>query len=458
MLRVPSIEARAGIEVYVSRCRGIGGLIKRTPEDFIVEEILVDGSKASVNPPENVVSGLAEHGRYLICVLIKRDWDTILAIEEIAKRIGVSSDRIGFAGIKDTCALTAQYISIGGVPVEKISQVNIDGIILRPLGYSSEEISPKKLFGNRFTITVRGIGLKEKTIRRRVKKITDEIMGFGGIPNFFGHQRFGTIRPITHVVGKHLIKGDYEGAVLTFLTYISPFESPRAKEVRKDLRETLDFKKALRRFPESLVYERLALEHLSKSPGDYMGALFKLPENLRRLFIESYQSYLFNRFLSERIKCGIPLGEAQVGDYAVRLSNIGLPLKRFVRVKDSNVSAVNEEIRAGRMAVALPIIGVKQPPSEGIQGEIERRILEEEGVTQEDFERARTLKVRAIGGLRPALARVIDLNVSIMDDERSPEMRMVLFRFTLQKGSYATILLREYMKPSTDKQLIESGF
>ncbi|MEM1586382.1 MAG: tRNA pseudouridine(13) synthase TruD [Candidatus Bathyarchaeia archaeon] len=456
MFRIPGIEVSAGIEVYATKCEGIGGAIKKTPEDFIVEEILVDGSKASIKPEESGVSGLAEHGRYLICVLIKRGWDTILAIEEIARRVGVRSDRIGFAGIKDTDALTAQYISVGGVPVDRISQIDIKGLLVKPLAYSNEEISPKKLFGNRFTVVVRGIRLKEETTRKRIERISGELEDFGGIPNFFGHQRFGTIRPITHLVGKYIIKGDFEKAALTFLTYVSPFESPMVKDARREIYETMNFKMALKKFPKTLVYERLALEHLARSPGDYIGAFNRLPANLRKIFIQSYQSYLFNKFLSERIKRCIPLKEAQVGDYAIKLNGTGLPTGKFIRAKDSNVSSINEEIKAGRMAVALPLIGPKQQPSEGLQGEIEKEILEEEGVTGEDFKRASMIKVNLYGGLRVALERVIDLMAEVVsggEDDTS-----VIFKFILHKGTYATIVLREFMKPRTDRELIEGGF
>ncbi len=458
MFKVPNIEARIGIEVYASKTRGIGGIIKRFPEDFIVEEILVDGSRASVKLEENQPAMLFKHGRYLVCVLIKRNWDTLIAIEEIAKSMGISADRIGFAGIKDTVALTAQYISVGGVPLSKVKGVNIKGLSLKPLGFSNEEITSEKLFGNKFTITIRSIRLKEATLWRRIKKISSELAVFGGIPNFFGHQRFGTIRPITHIIGKHMIKGDFRKAVLTFLFYESPFESAKAREARKELRETMDFKNALKRFPKNLLYERLILTHLSKSPNDFLGALYKIPMNLRRLFVQAYQSFLFNKFLSERIKRGLPLNKAVAGDYLVKLNRFGLPMRRFARAEASNISRLNEEILREKVALALPLIGLKQPPSEGLQGEIEREILEKEGISREDFQNPRVLKVNVLGDLRPALAKIFDLKVSIAEDETDSSKRSAKFSFTLHKGTYATILLREFMKPSTDDQLVKGGF
>jgi len=458
MFKVPNIEACIGIEVYASKSHGIGGAIKCSPEDFIVEEILTNGSKASIKLENNRLNSLTKHGRYLICVLVKRGWDTLLAIEELARSIGVSADRISFAGIKDTDALTAQYISVGGIPLSKIKEISIKNLFIKPLGFSSEEITPEKLFGNKFTIRVRSIKLKEATLRRRIKKISGELADFGGIPNFFGHQRFGTIRPITHIVGKHIIKGDFRKAVLTFLFYESPFESERAREARKELSETMNFKAALRSLPRSLVYERLILTHLSRSPNDFIGALHKIPINLRRLFVQAYQSYLFNRFLSERIKRKLSLTEVLAGDYLVKLDSLGLPTRKFVRAEASNLHHFNEEIRKGKVALAMPLIGLKQSPSEGLQGEIEREILEKEGISREDFRNPWKIKVNVLGGLRPVLAKIIDLKMSVTEDENDPSRKSVKFVFTLHKGTYATILLREFMKPSTDEQLIKSGF
>jgi len=458
MLKVPEIERSIGIEVYASETKGIGGVIKLFPEDFIVEEILTDGSRASVKLEDNVVGSLSNNGRYLICILIKKGWDTLLAIEEIAKLLNISSDRIGFAGIKDANALTAQYVSIGGISPSRLAEIKIRDLLIKPLGFSNEEISPEKLFGNKFTVTVRLIRLREKTIRRRIERIGREIADLGGVPNFFGHQRFGTIRPITHIVGKHIVKGDFREAVLTFLTHQSPYEEAKVRKIRRELYETMDFKLALKNFPKSLIYERLILAHLSRSPNDYLGALHKIPLNLRKLFVQAYQSYLFNRFLSERIKRGISLKDALEGDYVIKLNDNGLPEKGFFKAEISNMRTINDGIKSGRMVLGIPLVGLKQPLSSGTQGEIEREILEDEDVSAEDFKRAQIVKVNALGGLRPALARVSDLKISIMENEKKTDGKAVIFSFTLSRGAYATILLREYMKPSTDKQLIESGF
>ena len=124
------LEVKLGMEVYASSTRGIGGRIRSELEDFLVEEVLLDGSKASVQLRRNTYQ-ISGHGRYLICILIKKGRDTLVTVEKIAKQIGVSPDMIGIAGIKDTHALTAQHISIGAISPEKI-KTNLKGVYLIP--------------------------------------------------------------------------------------------------------------------------------------------------------------------------------------------------------------------------------------------------------------------------------------------------------------------------------------
>ncbi len=48
-LSVPEIDKLLGMEVYATKTAGVGGAIRESVEDFVVEEVLVDGSKATVN-------------------------------------------------------------------------------------------------------------------------------------------------------------------------------------------------------------------------------------------------------------------------------------------------------------------------------------------------------------------------------------------------------------------------
>ena len=48
-MRVPRIDKLLGIDVYATDTAVIGGVIRQSVEDFAVEEVLVDGSKAKID-------------------------------------------------------------------------------------------------------------------------------------------------------------------------------------------------------------------------------------------------------------------------------------------------------------------------------------------------------------------------------------------------------------------------
>jgi len=454
-LQVPSLEKEVGIEVYATQSPGIGGRIRQLLDDFVVEELLVDGSLAEVSPPVEAWEPAGE-GRYLICVLVKRRWDTFLAVRQVAQRLRISQKRIRFAGIKDTKALTAQHISLQNVSPNKVLDVQIKDIKLYPQRFSRERMYSQLIKGNRFHITVRCLDHPVPVIEERTKNVQDEIESIGGVPNFFGHQRFGTIRPNTHQVGKYLTRGDAEKAALVFLAEPSIHEHPEAREARQQLQDTMDFKEALNSFPRFLSYERFMLGHLAKYPNDFVGAFRELPRRLRKLFVQAYQSYLFNRFLSERIRRGIPLDEPQIGDYTIRLDEHGLPTEDYDQATATNLQTIEDAVKEEKMCVAAPLIGPEQPSSRGVQGEIEETILEAENVAPENFQLSFMPEATAEGRLRAVLNPVRNLlQEEIAADSENNEKQMIKLGFTLNRGSYATVVLREFMKP---QNLIEAGY
>jgi tRNA pseudouridine13 synthase len=446
------MEKDIGIEVYVTKTRGIGGVIRSFPEDFVVEEILVDGSHARIDSTE--ASQIDRRGRYLRCVLVKRNWDTLLAVKKIAEQLGASQERIQIAGIKDAKAVTAQHIAISRLIPEQLQKIKIRDITILPKKYSNEILFSNSLLGNRFQITIRAVEYSVPTIQKRVQGICEELLVLGGMPNFFGHQRFGTIRSITHQVGKALVLGDLEQAALIFLAQPSQHEHSESKEARRQLKEEHNWSKALRYFPRSLHYERLMLQHLSKRKGDYAGAFRKLPIKLRKLFVQGYQSYLFNRFLSQRLKKGISLNEPQDGDYVVQVDGQGLPTGKSTQLTSS--ASVKEEMKRGKIQLAIPLIGCRQSFSGGVQGEIEREILESEYVSPQNFLVSCMPELKASGKPRPIITQITRFSINdVCDDSVSSSKRKVTLSFMLNRSSYATVLLRELMKP---KNLIKAGF
>ena len=427
-MTVSRLEKEIGIEVYATKTRGIGGRLRQFPEDFKVEEILTNGSIARIEP-DNIPS-ITGFGRYLVCVLVKRNMDTLQAVQAIANRLGVDSDRIQVGGMKDANALTAQHVSISRTLPEKAAQIETSKLWLYPLRFSSEKIHSNLLLGNQFHITIRAFNHQESTIMKHVEDTSHELSTIGGCPNFYGHQRFGTTRPVTHLVGKHMLLGEWEEAALTFLARPSPYEHPESKQARQRLWDTQNYKDALSYFPPRLTYERQMLNHLARQSKDFVGAFHRLPRKLSQLFVQAYQSYLYNRFLSERIRHEHLLDEPKRHEYKLTVDN--------------------------REYVALPLIGYTQHVSTGEQGETEKRILQEEGVRSDNFKISAMPQISSKGSLRTALMPLRDLKVDKPSkDEANPSKKMVSLRFALMKGSYATVILREFMKP---RNPIKAGF
>lgn len=461
-LRVPKLERDMGIEVYATSTAGIGGVIRESVEDFVVEEVLVDGSKATVNPPEDhvqrqVLGSSPAKNAHLVCVLVKRNWDTFMAMQIAAKHLGIPSNRIHFAGIKDAKAVTAQHVTIEEATVEDTEKLGMRDIELRSVGYLRHPISSYYLLGNSFCVTITQIGHGEVTAQRQMKETVRRLADMGGVPNFYGHQRFGTTRSITHHVGKALVQGDIKQAAMLFLAEPFRAEHPESRQARKQLRETQDYRKALAEFPKQLRYERSMLKSLAEKPDDFVGAFRMLPSRLRLLFVQAYQSYIFNKSLSMRIAEDLPLNRVTIGDYAVGVERSSLPaVAVFKTATAGSLSEINDAVEKGKMRLALPLIGFRQRLSQGLQGEVEKQILEQEDIRPEEFRIQAMPEVSSKGELRTATAPIggLTLETAFIQQDDTPKGKATL-SFVLQRGSYATVVLREIMKP---RNPVAAGF
>lgn len=425
LLPAPERDRALGMDVYITRTPGIGGVIRKTPDDFVVEEIFDDAHY--------------EGGRYLVIEVEKRDWDTHRLIREIARALRISQRRISFAGTKDRRAVTRQRMAIMNLEEDVLRDLRIPDLRISVLGRTNRPLGLGDLKGNRFSIVIRDLLVDTDSAKERLERVTHEILEIGGVPNYFGVQRFGEIRPVTHLVGEAIVRGDLERAVFTYLAMPFPDEPEETRAAREELWESRDVRSALRRYPRHLTYELAMLNHLVSNPGDHAGALMVLPENLRRMFVHAYQSYLFNRMLSMRLRRCLTF-EPVEGDI-VCFSKNGMPdVSRTERVRAENIEAVRRLSERGRAFVTLPLIGYESELAAGEQGEIERQILESEGISRESFSVKICPDLGSRGARRPALLAV-DPRVDLLEGN-------ACIQFSLPPGSYATVVLREYMKDS----------
>jgi tRNA pseudouridine13 synthase len=446
------LDKLLGLEFFVTKSEGIGGCLRKRWEDFVVEEITPQkeiipalGSKAQ-NSNLNSVYGSGEEGEYTVFTLERHaTYDAFEALSKLARSLGVGVKRFSYAGVKDKRAITTQRVSAWRVDPEKLRNLNIKGLYIRDVRKDKNAVGLGDLWGNHFTVTVREISLEKVEVEERVKQTCRGIEDLGGVPNFFGYQRFGIQRPISHLVGIKLLKEEFREAAMLFLAKAYPLEGEDAQEARNYLFEKEDFAGALDKFPRRLTYERLMLKHLSLHPNDVVGAFRRLPRGLLKMFINAVQSYLFNRILSMRYKLGFPLNSAIPGDIVTPIDS-NSP-NNYTLVTQEIVSKINEEIRSGKYGVSIPLIGYDLTLPTNGPGECVEKILREEELTPSMFRLKSMPEMSSRGMFRLILLKVYDLKVSdISNDEYSENAIKLTVSFSLPKGSYATIVLREFMK------------
>jgi tRNA pseudouridine13 synthase len=432
----PKIEQDTGVLVYATNTPGLGGIIRQVTEDFVVEEL--------TNREEQ------DAGKYLICTLYKKNWDTHHLIRDISRILRISQQRIGWAGTKDKQALTTQKISIYNMDKSELERIKLRDVTITPVGRSNKQVSLGDLWGNRFRIIIRKIAQPVDEVDTLMGLTSSEIKEHGGVPNFFGIQRFGIQRPITHLVGEKLVEGDIKGAAFDYIARPCQGESDDARQVRQYILDTLDFKGGLEKYPLRLRYERAMMSHLVEKPGDYAGAFLSLSPNLRKMFVHAHQSYLFNLIISRRLERGLPINEALVGDIVCFKNAAGLPdHSRTQMVAEDTFDGINNLVRRGRAFVTAPVYGYETPLGEGVPGEIEQTVIEEKKVDVEAF-RMPGLPELASRGLRREIIIPVDPGFRVMEDTLNPGCTAVEVEFDLQKGAYATTVLREYMKVSPE--------
>ncbi len=408
---------------YLSKFPGVGGVMKSSPEDFIVEEITKEGEILEL---DKSFEKQGEEGDFAYFILQKRNWNTLQALKEIGRKFHCGLKRFGYGGVKDRNAVTTQLASAFKIDPAALLNMHIKDIKINGAWKAKEKLRIGDLLGNRFTISVRDATPDSE---KRVREIYESLKGL--TPNYFGEQRFGSMRKNTHLVGKAIVSGNFKEAVMSYLTYVDEGERAEAKEARKQLAADGDFKRALEYFPPYLLYERTLLNYLSSYQNDYVNALRKLPRGLSLMFVHACQSYMFNKVLSKRIdEMGASL---TAGDLVCEKDEFGFPdVDRTEKVE--NVAEAEEKLRRGELFPVLEIVGYESTSV----GAYEAAVMEEEGIKKEDFLIHSFPEISSKGSRRCMFIPLKDFRFEHAEG-------MGKFTFSLPAGAYATVAMREFI-------------
>ncbi|MEM0155359.1 MAG: tRNA pseudouridine(13) synthase TruD [Thermoplasmataceae archaeon] len=409
------MDEKYGVEGFVSDLPCIDGRIKDSPEDFIVEEIPVEMQRA-------------DPGKFLILKVRLREWDTNRFLIELSRQLGVSRKRITYAGTKDKFAVTTQYFCINTESKAETFKA-ADAEILDSFR-SDHMIRLGDLRGNRFTIRISGEN-EPSDLSDAIMPVYEQVNARGGFPNFFGPQRFGSIRSNTHTIGKLLVKGEYESAVRRYI-YDPDYDTD---DFRVQFNIHNDPVQALKEFPLHLHYERSLLGYMAEH-GGAEGAFSNLPKNLSIMFVHAYQSYLFNRMLSMRLGMLGNLATAVEGDFVLPVDRLFNPAGDPVKVTRFNIDKLNSMAVQGRVRPLMQLFGYHSEFTGGETGEIEHKVLELEGVDPSEFFIKGHPELSSTGSKRVTSFMPADFSIS---SGRT-------LTFSLGRGIYATSLTREILK------------
>jgi tRNA pseudouridine13 synthase len=389
---------------------GVGGLLKQRVEDFRVEEI-----------PLYEACGEGSHVYFRV---EKAGIPTPVAVQRLARYMGVRPDDIGVAGMKDAQAITLQMMSLEHAEPEKLAVYHDPEMHVVWTSRHTNKLRPGHLAGNRFDIRLREVGEKHLARAREILGVLQR----RGVPNYFGQQRFGA-RGDTAVLGEALIREDLKTFIALFLGKSQPGDPPDCKAAR-DAFDAGYFDRALARWPRHYVNERKALcaYKRKKHAGPAMAAVDK---RMRRLYVSAFQSELFNEVLARRIET---FDTVLAGDLAQKTDSGGVFL-----VEDA--ATEQKRAAAGEISPTGPIVGYRCHLAQGEPGAIEQEILAAHNIRLEDLHKVGSLKVK---GARRPLRFVIDSpELSVGRDEHGEFLQL---RFTASSGCYATVVLREIMK------------
>ena len=376
---------KIGILSFATRTSGVSGVIKKSPEDFIVQEILSDKKVSSLEPKPDLIESNSEYTNF---TLVKTNWDQMVLLRKIASRIGVARKRLHYAGTKDKFAITSQRISAWRISPQQLASVQIKDCKIGDFSSSDVRLELGDLWGNRFTIIVRDTSAD----KQKLSDFSGEIKKLGGIPNFFGEQRFG-MRLNNHLIGKALLLDYFESAVKQFLTSTIEDELPEGRQGREFLAANWgSFSEAISKYPDYMRFERALLNHLINYPKDYVGAFKKLHKNTYKMFTHAYQSHLFNLELSHKIQNNESLdGEINLVGY-------------------------NSELN-----------------------DFQNNIIQKDGLSKEKFRIKSFPEASISGAKRKCIAEVRNFSSALENNNLN-------LTFELEKGAYATVLLHELTK------------
>ncbi|KAL5013397.1 hypothetical protein ScPMuIL_007667 [Solemya velum] len=406
---------------------------------------------------------------YLKFVLYKENKDTMNTIDLISRNLRMKSKSFAYAGTKDRRAKTTQEVTVFKTSAEKLNGMNkiLRNIAVGNYRYVDNCLRLGNLTGNHFTIVLREVSASDEVIM----KVKDSMIKSGFI-NYYGMQRFGTTNIPTHYIGRALLQKDWEKAVDLILRPRLG-EPEGIRECRECWQNTKDVDKILENLPKSYNIEWLILQGLKKfGLNNYFQAFTMVPRNNRLMYVHSYQSYIWNKIVSKRIKLhGLAVIE---GDLVITKENLeeeDMSWEESIRVNPVQVTSANlQQYSIHDVVLPLPGYAVNYPTNDIRQWY--ENLLAEDDLKMGSFKTSHR-DYSLPGAYRKIMVQPANLTCEtcMYDDYTQPlvlsdldkikgvtlpennsnegKYKAIKLEMSLPTSSYATMALREMLKTDT---------
>jgi len=376
--------------------------LRSREEDFVVEELL--------SLPR------AEDGRFSLYRMTKRKLTTLDALKILARKKRIPLSEISYAGLKDKHGIAVQHIT---APREYDLSIEEKNFRVEFLYHTDERLRLGMHLGNRFTITLR------KVRRDAYRRLLYNIPRFRGaeIPNYYDSQRFGSLRGAKRFLAEEVLGENYEEALRLHLTSAYRKQKSYIKRIKRFLAEHWGDWRTCREFLErERRYENfLEIVAFLEREEDFKAALRLIPEELRRLYAASYQSFLWNEALKRMLLSALGRDALEEVEYLAGV--LYFPKLRHVHA----------------LRDALPGEKLEMPSPESRE-RIYAELLGERGFELRDLRRLERLGMPLARNERSLLFSAEDLR--LLDRGTDSGYPWLTLGFSLPPGSYATIVLK----------------
>lgn len=445
----------------------------------------------------------------LLFSLLKRNMDTIGAIDYVSRLLHRTPKTIKFAGNKDKRGITTQRISSYNTLPNEVINITKNkrwnkNIEISNFAFSDKELRLGLLKGNQFCICFRFVeGLKN--LKEDLDLITKSINEKGFI-NYFGMQRFGVGNISTHIIGKFVIKKLWKEAFIKIVSTDNMFEAMKqvglnTNDVEKEIFDLEDKNKQmtiitdiLKILPKFTNENKLLFNYKKIGKNSYQSAFKSLSKQLQVLYPHSYQSYIWNMSVSYRLsKYGRKLivgdivkkheslyqeknqeedcdCEEEENDEKKKTLENDNKSEKIDKIFSDNFDYITEENinKYSFEDLVIPIVGYEiYYPKNDVKDYIEE-LLKKDELSFKDFE-YQAVNFNSTGYFRKVIEKPlnkvtyeiithddpdIDLQTPYYNVEPHPKVSgnkytSIRFVFQLPQSTYATMLFRELTKRSS---------